>query len=919
MKILGQSLAWLSLALLLTACESTPTTDSPDASADTVVTKSPNDARDYRFVVLDNGLRVLLISDMEADKSAASMTVFRGSFHDPIDRPGLAHFLEHMLFIGTEKYPDPDGYFSYIQANGGSSNAYTATDHTNYFFDVRPEAFGEGLDRFAQFFISPLFQKEYVEREKNAVNSEYQLQLKEDGWRSFIVKKVAVNPAHPMSQFNIGTLDTLAGDVHSALLEFFEEQYSANQMGLVVLTNEPLDDMEPWVTEMFSAVENRNLPANNLTLPLFLDNQLPATLKHDNVKNAYRVEYGFPLPSVSDYYDRKPLQYVSNLIGHEGEGSLHKLLNSKGWINSLSAGESEIDEANSVMNISIDLTEEGANHVPEITAYLFAYLDLLKANPPSQRIYDEQATVAELAFRFKEKSSAMRTVQSIAPDIAYYPPEDLLVAPYLMESFDPDLISRFIEELTTDNVAVTVSSPDYEGESTEQWFGVSYDLTRGTLDMAEVETDALGLPPENPFLPEDLTVIADDGKPPVQVIASEGVSVYLDTDTEFGVPRAMMHVSLQNDGGLIALKDAVRAQLYGKLVRDDLNALTYPALLAGVDYQLATPPRGFRVSVGGYHDKQLVLLAEVLQRVTSLEIDSEKFDLLKSELIRDLRNIAQERPYLQTYQRLNDELLNASWTPTQMLEELEMVTLADLTSWRDETLADVAIQSLVHGNVTDTRVEALVDLLDQFVEMASVNIGEPTVVEVEAAREIDLDIDHDDASIVIYLQDDEDGFATQAKSSLLSHLLQPGYFSSLRTEQQLGYVVTIANIKRRMRGGMAFIIQSPVAGPAVLREKTLEFMQAQVDMLAAMSDEEFEANKAGLFATLTQKDKNLRARSSRYWADLDAGIVSFDARLQLASEVAALDKQTMVQFHGEMLEKLQNRYLQVSNLGRFEE
>ena len=69
-----------------------------------------------------------------------------GSFQDPEDREGLAHFLEHMLFLGTEKYPDVDEYSSYLKNNGGFSNAYTARDLTNYQFQVLPDAFDGALD-----------------------------------------------------------------------------------------------------------------------------------------------------------------------------------------------------------------------------------------------------------------------------------------------------------------------------------------------------------------------------------------------------------------------------------------------------------------------------------------------------------------------------------------------------------------------------------------------------------------------------------------------------------------------------------------------------------------------------------------------------------------------------------------------------
>ena len=418
-------LVWLPMAFLLVACESV---DQPVPATESLVElkKSPNDTRDYRYLVLENQLRVVLISDPKADKAAASMSIFRGSYDDPVDRAGLAHFLEHMLFIGTEKYPEPDGYFGYVRAHGGSSNAYTASDHTNYFFDIQPEAFPEGLDRFAQFFIAPLFQAEYAEREKNAVQSEYQLQLKEDGWRASSVRRMAMSPDHPASRFNIGSLDTLSGDVQEALVKFFREEYSANQMALVVLSNESLDDMQPWISEIFSAIENRDLEPSVVSTPLFSPGSLPATLAHDNVKNEYRVDYRFPMPATLSLYRDKPVQYLSNLIGHEGEGSLHALLTRKGWINSLAAGDGDVDTNTSLMSVVIDLTPAGAEHVSEINSYLFAYLDMLRSEPVMQWLYQEQATVAELGFRFKEKSSAMGAVQSLSPAIAYYPPEDLL-------------------------------------------------------------------------------------------------------------------------------------------------------------------------------------------------------------------------------------------------------------------------------------------------------------------------------------------------------------------------------------------------------------------------------------------------------------------------------------------------------------
>ena len=122
----------------------------------------PLDKSKTRTFVLENGLKVYLLSDPSFNLSAASVSVEVGSYEDPVDREGLSHFLEHMLFLGTEKYPDVDEYSTYLKTNGGMSNAYTARDHTNYQFQVLPDAFDGALDRFSQFFIGPLFTEEYT-------------------------------------------------------------------------------------------------------------------------------------------------------------------------------------------------------------------------------------------------------------------------------------------------------------------------------------------------------------------------------------------------------------------------------------------------------------------------------------------------------------------------------------------------------------------------------------------------------------------------------------------------------------------------------------------------------------------------------------------------------------------------------------
>lgn len=195
-------------------------------------------------MTLANELTVLIISDPETDKSGVAMNVFVGCLEDPVDREGMAHYLEHMLFLGTEKYPNQSEYMDYLSKNSGTFNAYTDLMETNYFFEVANHAFDGGLDRFAQFFIAPLFTESCSEREMNAVNSEHLLYFKQDVWREFQLLRHSAKKGNPLNKFGVGSLETLNHpNIRDDLIKFFNKYYSSNQMKMVIYSNESIDHL----------------------------------------------------------------------------------------------------------------------------------------------------------------------------------------------------------------------------------------------------------------------------------------------------------------------------------------------------------------------------------------------------------------------------------------------------------------------------------------------------------------------------------------------------------------------------------------------------------------------------------------------------------------------------------------------------
>ena len=195
-----------------------------------------NDHSSYKVLTLSNQLRVVLISDPNATQSAAAIDVNAGSFNDPVGVKGLAHFCEHMLFLGTKKYPDKSEYSNFLSANGGYDNAYTSLENTNYYFAVNLDALEEALDRFAQFFIAPLFIENSTYAEMNAVNSEYDKDLNDPGWKFYQLLKHVSNPQHPFSRFTIGSIGTLnISDIRQRLIKYYNTSYSANQVCMYII------------------------------------------------------------------------------------------------------------------------------------------------------------------------------------------------------------------------------------------------------------------------------------------------------------------------------------------------------------------------------------------------------------------------------------------------------------------------------------------------------------------------------------------------------------------------------------------------------------------------------------------------------------------------------------------------------------
>lgn len=489
------------------------------------ILKPPMDNRNYESYTLDNGMRVLLVSDPETSTMAAGVHVHVGAMSDPDEVPGLAHFNEHMLFLGTKDYPDEAGFETFLSKNSGSSNAFTGSEETVYYFDMSSNAdVKQGLSRFGSFFTSPLFTEGATNRELNAIESENAKNLQSDIFRFYQIEKGRGNKNHPFSKFFTGNKSTLLDetkkqniDLRQELLKFYEKYYSSNQMYLAVISSQSLPTLKNYVNDAFSKVPNRNVgvpEASWLGVQPFTSDikqsaipSLGYKLEIVPVQDLRSISFAFPIiyESKSEFDDillLKPDDYVGHLLGHEGPGSLLSYLKREGWANGVGSSSDNESSDFETFVVSVELTNKGLTALDQVSSAVFSYINMLQNDDIPSNTFEEVLRLSELNWRFLSKGEPSGYVQSLVSAMEKYEPSLYVAGPRrialrgvdsgLLNSSKPrdsfsssaeidmtkDAVKKFVAKLRPSNTMVTVVSKSFQGKTKlkEKWYDTAYNV-----------------------------------------------------------------------------------------------------------------------------------------------------------------------------------------------------------------------------------------------------------------------------------------------------------------------------------------------------------------------------------------------------------------------------------------------------------
>jgi insulysin len=844
-----------------------------------------------------------------------------------------------MLFLGTKKYPEEDSYSSFLTKHGGKYNAWTASESTNYMFDVGADHLEPALDLFAQFFIAPLFTESSTSREVQAIQAEHSKNLQSDLWRIQRLNGLLASPSHPQSKFGTGTSKTLEAhaDLREQVMNFWKSHYSANIMKLAVIGKESLDELENYVRSKFADVENKNLKPYDEELcngKPYDDERLASRVTAIPVAQVRRLSLAWTCKALNPLFRTKPDAYLSHLLGHEGEGSILSYLKEKGWAEALSAGPM-IHVDHGLISVSVELSEEGVKHVNEITDVIYAYIALVKDHGISETLYSELTTINDLAFRFKDKEEPYSYVSSVAAYMQVYPPEYVLYGSRVSDVYDKNLIAEMLDSLVPSKMLMSVYDHSFkkvEGQEPseftpnmiEEHYGIEYRIDKiqpelisrweKILHKTDIPTlntlfTGLDIPKPNLFMPDDISILPSPGEefkadaPPVIIEDTPTIRLWHKQDQTFQRPRSMLFLDFQSPVVYYAPSTVVKTKLFIDYISEELNEYGYDASIAGLKYSVTCTLQGFSIAISGYNCKQHTLLEKLLDRFRTLKIKKERLELLKSRAAKSYQNMDFQPAYAQANYQISLYMENPRWNYKQYEALLESMEPECIQSWIPQCLNAMYAEILAIGNISADQAKVLAALVQsklqpkalmpgQFQQLRYVKLEEG--VQYWVQRYAPNAAEKDCAIVNAYHTGPT---STQRKTTLelLNQIIEVSAYNTLRTQEQLGYIVACFTRTNHGVDSWNIIVQSPKVHPEFLDSRVEAWMATVHQFISDLPQEEFEHHRLSLIQTKREKFTSLRKEAGNHWsAIMPPHTYQFDELEQAAKILEKMTKEDVL-------------------------
>ncbi|KAJ2335854.1 metalloprotease [Coemansia sp. RSA 2681] len=832
--------------------------------------KSASDANNYRLIRLPNNLVVMCVQDAETEGAAAVLSVDVGSNMDPVELQGLAHFLEHMLFM-----------------------------------------------------------KDCVDRELCAVDSEFKGLLNNDFWRFYQLSCNLSNTEHPFSKFMIGNIETLKQsakdnglDLHVELLNFHNKYYSSDIMKLVVCGNHSLDQLVEWAALKFSGIKSKGDNVQRIVdYPVSAEN-LGKAVYFETVNDKHMINIAFPVPNTKAMYRHDPFKYIAHLIGHEGQGSILAYLKKQGWVTGLGVW-STVSQNNgfSDFTISINATPEGQGCYADILRAIFAYVKMLVTSGPQEWIQKEMSLMKRIEFDNAARVDALDWVLNYLHLIhnEYVAPEHVLSKDNAYETSNYDDVLHCLSFINPNNFRVFLGATKHSSidcSEVEPYFGTKYHVDSISSDLLlelagdAINVDGLCLPEKNLFIPSDFTIKnanmlgAEAVLRPMLLKLNDNFELWFKQDDQFNTPKGCISLSIKTPTVNSSPRNHLMSSLFCAMLSSKMLESLHNATNAGLEFSIFSTSSTIEVSVSGFSNKLPTLLATVLDSTKAFKVDDTQCSIYVAKYKQYYANVANSTPSLLSdiYRRYVDD---ASEWHHQLLEaELAKITPSKLQEHVDSLFDVTFTKMMMVGNFDEEEALRMADKVQSIVKPTP-NLGymldKPSVYNFEPGYYLhQVQVPNAACLNSAVLSRISCGLASNSRDAVLLEVLKKfvhdSFFAQIRTKHQLGYSVH-ASTKVSPVGRSELLLQvEGESNPMYVTLHINKFIDDMQQRLIDMTDEAFSNRVQSLIKQYQERVKNIDIEAGKYLIEVKDGTYDFTYRDEKVKLLQMVAKEELLEF-----------------------
>ncbi|MDE3056078.1 MAG: insulinase family protein [Verrucomicrobiota bacterium] len=815
---------------------------------------------------LSNGLEVLLISDEKAELSAAAVAVHVGSWSDPEKYPGMAHFCEHMLFMGTETYPDENAFMRLVSEWGGSTNAMTTSDRTIYAFSSQTEGFAPLLDRFAHFFIDPLFNEAQVAREMHAVDQEFAKSIENDGWRTMMVLKETGNPSHPNHLFSCGNAETLSHIPREALVDWHHAHYSSDQMRAVLYSSLSIEELQEEAFRIFSEVPKRATPHYDFSAPITSPEQEGHLLTIRPVKSTNSLMLLWEVPS--SLAQDHTLSLIAYTLQRGQKESLAMILKEEGLIEDFSLDVEEIGgKEHTLFFCSLELTEKGMAHPEQAALRLFQAFSLLRMKGVPHYLFEERNRTSQQQYQYQDREDPFAYVLDLAPTLFDESLETFPRQTLLATSYSPERLEKTLEWLTPDHaILLLLASTDTPLDHKERWMGAEYNVASISPGWMKLWGEAkplseMRIPEPNPFLPDAFAIVpeSEDSSPLLFADHASGRAYYARCG-EFLGPEVALHFHILSPELEATAHSRVLAELYLSYAEWELAPILSAAKQAGLRARFSIDRQRLQMEVKGFSPKAPLFVETLLSNLALPPISKEKYETLLHALQKEYSNGQKELSC-----RLAKELAVSLLCPdrfTSSEKAEERITYEEFCSFQERLFSTAYVEGFFGGNLSLKDAEGV--WLDAMHFLGRTPYPKEKHPQLFAAAlpagpyVVRNSTPMQGNATLLLIDEGERADEERAAQDIAALALEEAFFQELRSKQKTGYIARSEAQEVRGRLFHTLLVQSNSHQPEELLYRFELFLEEFFSELPSNVDEpRFSQLKNGAIASLKNRYSTL--------------------------------------------------------------